>query len=269
MTLLNMVQDILNDMDSDEVNSVNDTIESMQVAQIIKTTYYEMLGSRNWPHLKKLIQLQASTDGDKPTKMRLGENVKELLFVKYDKRGLTNEDNPFDDDASIRRMYRDVQYLTPEEFLNLTNSRDNSKENFLMVQEDFVELIIQTDKAPQYYTTFDDEYLFFDSYDSQVDDTLQSSKTQVMAYVEPSWRPIDTFVPFLPSEAFPALLAEAKSTCFLVLKQMQNAKAEQQSRRQQQWLSRKAWKVSDEPVYPSYGRNSIKGGGSWKFNKGR
>lgn len=258
MTLLSMVQDILNDMDSDEVNSINDTIEAMQVAQVIKTTYYEMLGNRNWPHLKKLIQLEASTDSEKPTKMRLGANVKELIFVKYDKRGLTNLSNPFDKSEDIRRFYKDVTYLTPEEFLSKVNLRDNSLEEVLLVQEDFVEIAIQTNKAPQYYTTFDDEYLFFDSYDSSVDDTLQSCKTQVMAYVEPSWSPLDDFVPFLPSEAFPALLAEAKSTCFLVLKQMQNAKAEQQSRRQQQWLSRKAWKVADESVYPSYGRTSKK-----------
>ena len=39
MTLLAMVQDILNDMDGDEVNSISDTVEAEQVAQIIKTTY--------------------------------------------------------------------------------------------------------------------------------------------------------------------------------------------------------------------------------------
>ena len=39
MTVLEMVQDILNDMDSDEVNSINDTIEAQQVANTVRTVY--------------------------------------------------------------------------------------------------------------------------------------------------------------------------------------------------------------------------------------
>lgn len=38
-TLLEMVQDILSEMDSDEVNSINDTVEAEQVATIIKNCY--------------------------------------------------------------------------------------------------------------------------------------------------------------------------------------------------------------------------------------
>ncbi len=33
MTLLEIVQDIMSDMDSDEVSSINDSVESLQVAQ--------------------------------------------------------------------------------------------------------------------------------------------------------------------------------------------------------------------------------------------
>jgi len=39
MTVLEIVQDILNDIDGDEVNSIDDTLESEQVAQIVKSTY--------------------------------------------------------------------------------------------------------------------------------------------------------------------------------------------------------------------------------------
>ena len=56
MTLLEMVQDILNDIDSDPVNSIDDTEESVQIAQIIKTSYFALSTNRNWPHQKKLIQ---------------------------------------------------------------------------------------------------------------------------------------------------------------------------------------------------------------------
>ncbi len=42
-TLLEIVQEILSDMDSDEVNSIDDTTESEQVATIVKSTYLSMM----------------------------------------------------------------------------------------------------------------------------------------------------------------------------------------------------------------------------------
>ena len=36
--LLEIVQNILSDMDSEEVNTISDTVEAMQVAQIVETT---------------------------------------------------------------------------------------------------------------------------------------------------------------------------------------------------------------------------------------
>ena len=58
MTLLEMVQDIMSDMDSDEVNSINDSQEATQVAQIIKSTYYNIIDGRDMPFLYELFQLQ-------------------------------------------------------------------------------------------------------------------------------------------------------------------------------------------------------------------
>ena len=43
LTLLDMTQDILSDIDSDEVNSISDTPDSLQVAGIIKSSFYDMI----------------------------------------------------------------------------------------------------------------------------------------------------------------------------------------------------------------------------------
>ena len=59
-TLLQIVQSILDEMDADNVNSIGDTIESIQVASIVRDCYEELLSNRNWPHMKQLIQLEAS-----------------------------------------------------------------------------------------------------------------------------------------------------------------------------------------------------------------
>jgi len=80
-TLLEITQMILNDLDSDEVNDIDDTIESQQVANIVKQCYFELIANRNWPHLRKLTTLDSSLDTSKPTHLQIQENMKELIFL--------------------------------------------------------------------------------------------------------------------------------------------------------------------------------------------
>lgn len=249
MTLLEMVQDILSDMESDEVNSIDDTQEGLQVAQIVKSSYYAMISNRNWPHTKKAISLLPSNAVDKPTHMRISEDVKEVLFINYNVERATDD----------RKMYKPVKWLEPDSFLHLLNHRNSSEDNVKVVSDySGIELLVITDKAPQYYTSFDDVHVVFDSFDENVDNTLQESKIQASGYVVPSWKHEDDFVPDLPIEAFTALLEEAKSRAMFKLKQVQDVKAEQETNRQQRWLSRKAWAVNGGIKYPNYGRKRVK-----------
>lgn len=245
LSLLEIVKDILNDMDSDEVNSLNDTVESQQIAQIVKTCYFEMMSNRNWPHLKRLLQLDASGDPSKPNFLKLPESVKELVFIKYDTRSVSQPNT---------RLV-ELKYKEPDAFLRLVSSRNSSLPNVQTVTDySGTKLLVLKNVAPTYWSSFDDEYLITDSYDSGVDTALQKSKTQAFAYVSPTWSQTDAFIPDLPDEAFPALIEEAKSTAFLALKQVANQKAEQKAGRQQRWLARKAWAARGGVIYQNYGR---------------
>jgi hypothetical protein len=246
-TLLKIVQDILSDMDADNVNSIDDTIESQQVAQIVESTYYEMLGNRNWPHLGKVIQLDSLSDLAKPNYLKLPDNLKELSFFKYEKQK--------QDETKI--VLHDVIYKEPDSFLRFVSARNSDNDN-VQVVNDFggTKLLIFNDKAPSYWTSFDDTHLVTDSYDSAVESTLQSSKSQCQAYIIPSFTQSNSFIPDLPIDAFPALIEEAKSTAFFVLKQMVNTKAEQKASRQQRWLSRKSWRAKGGITYENYGRKA-------------
>lgn len=245
LSVLDIAQDVLSDMDSDEVNTITDTLESMQVARIIESTYFEMMGNKNWPHLKQLITLSSSGASEKPTHMHMPANTKELHVVNYDgiKSGETKVRN------------REIRYVTPDEFLVRANNL-NSDNDIVQSVTDFsgVKLLIQNNTAPTYYTSFDDEWLVFNSFDSVVDTTLQSSKTQCSATISPTFTVEDSFVPDLPVEAFPGFLAEVKSVCFARLKQAPDAKSEQQSKRQKAWLSRKSWTAGEGIRMPDYGR---------------
>ena len=249
-TLLEMTRTILNEMDSDDVNSINDTVESMQVAEIIKGCFQEMVSNRNWPSNRKLTQVQHSGTPDRPTHLKLPENTTELVFFKYDK-------TKKEDGSGLE--YQEVHYKHPDDFLRLVSSRNENTQNVRKVIDvSGTPLVIKTNQAPMYWTSFDDEYIVCDSYDSSVDDALKKSKTQCLVYAMPVWVHTDDAIPDLPYEAFSALIEEAKSTAFLTLKQMANEKAEQKATRQQRWLSRKAWKANGGVRYDNYGRCSKK-----------
>lgn len=240
MSLLDIVQDILSDMDSDEVNSIDDTTEAQQVAQVVKTCYFEMIGNRNWPHLKRLLQLTNVNDLNRPNYLKLPTNLKELVDVRYQKEN---------------GQYVSLKFREPEEFLTLISNRSLEWTNVQQVY-DFggSTLMVVNDKDPEYWTTFDDVHVVCDSFDRTLDDTLKASKTQCIAFIQPTWDRSDDFIPDLPVEAFPALLEEAKSTAFFNQKQMVNQKAEQKAGRQQRWLSRKAWRAHGGVTYPDFGR---------------
>lgn len=249
-SLLDIVQAVLSAMDSDEVNSIDDTVESQQVAAIVRSVYQNMISNRNWPHTKRPVKIVPYSDSEYPTHMRLQDEIKELCFINYN----------VIKDGETRKRYQRMTWLEPDDFLRQANSLNTDAGNVdIVVDPSGIEIAIRNDMAPKYYTSFDDDTLVFNSYNKEVDDTLQQSKTQAHAYIMPKWSHTDDFVPDLPSEAFMALIAEVKSVAFVEIKQQENAKAEQTSRRQQAWLARKDWRVHGGIQYPDYGRRGRKG----------
>lgn len=249
MTVLEIVQDVLNDLDGDFVNSIDDTEESQQVAAIAASTYRAMLSNRNWPHTNRTVNLTPSGDSDLPTHMSLVDNIKELISIFYDKQK--------NNETAIRMD--EVKWKEPEDFLRYTYSRNSDNANIKIVTDPSgVRLLILKDKAPDFYTTFDDTTLVFDSYDATVDSTLQANKTLARAYIIPEFVISDSHVPDLPEEAFSAFVEEVKSKSAYKLKQFEDVKSEQEASRQNRWLSRKAWRVHGGVRYPDYGRKSVR-----------
>lgn len=243
-TVLQITQDILNDIDTDPVNSIDDTPESQQVAQIVKSTYEAMMSNRNWPHTKRLVRMTSSADNTKPNIMTFNENIKELISVYYNKSKA----------GETRLRYEPVKYIEPDDMLRVFYGRNTDEADVDQIVDGTQVYVIKNDLPPSYFTSFDDSTLVFDSYDNSVDSVLQSSKTQVRAYVTPTFELVDDFIPDLPEEAFAYLVEEAKSKSAYKIAQKTDEKAEQESRRQNQWLSRKAWRVSGGIKYAQYGR---------------
>ena len=82
-TLLTIVQNILSSLDADEVNSISDTTEARQVAQIVQNKYYDIVSRGYLPEHDQLFQLNPSLDVTRPTLMYIPDAVSQVRWVKY------------------------------------------------------------------------------------------------------------------------------------------------------------------------------------------
>lgn len=246
LTFLELVQDILSDMNSDNVNSIADTVEADQVAKIVKTTYFKILSNKEWPHLKGTLELTSSGSSIRPTHFLLPENLQRISTIRYNKIAAGESNARWDD----------VIWMENDVFLTHIYSRNSSEATVTTVQdyEDNRTLLILNDRAPTYWTSFDDEHIIMDSWDKAVESTLQASKIICLGYRSPVWTWADAFIPDLPEKMFPYLLAEAKSTAFATIKQMPNAKEEQWSTRLKANLSQDKFRQDGKMKVATYGR---------------
>lgn len=250
-THLQLVQEVLSSMDSDEVNSYDDTVESMQVSRILRRTYYNIVDRAQLPEHEQVINLTASTDNTKPTIMTVPENVTSVLWVKYNKETA--------DDTQLQM--RDVKYLPFTDFLNRAyylNEDDDNVGSFSVTANGHSFTILYTDDvSPTYYTTADDNTLLFDSYDSEVDSTLQSSKTLAFGRVAPTYTFGNNEYPDLDDNQFTLLLNESIALAWAELKQAQHGKAENAGRHGWVSLQNQQNRAKKDPFkdsLPNYGR---------------
>ena len=221
LSLLNMTQNILSALDSDPVDSIDETVEAVQVAELVKEAYFELISQRDWPFLFQLAPLQALSDTNNPTKMKIPDTWNKIKWIKYNKT--------------------EVIYMDVETFNNMVSQR--------VVQAGVINsngYVINQD--PQYWTSYDDQYLIFDGYNSAVDSTLQASKSSAYGTQQATWTHINSFIPSIPEKFFPTLLAEAKSQAFVNLKQQANAREERKATRGRMAMRNDSWKNENGEV---------------------
>lgn len=258
-TLLQMTQDILSAMTSDEINSISDTVEAQQVATIIKNKYYDILTREGLPEHNQVFQLTAAGSAATPTLMFVPAGVKKIDWIKY------FDDTTTDAANTVPSGYAYVPVLSNTQFLEMIgqmNPGDTNVSSWTFSDTsnsypgDFT-FYYRDDKQPQYCTVMSNYYVIFDSYNSTFDTTLQEDKTMCFGQVIPTFSMTDGFVPNMDPSKFPLLLNEAKALAFFELKQMPHPKAEQEIRRQ--WVStQKNKRVENQPTdlekLPYYGR---------------
>jgi hypothetical protein len=248
MTLLEMVQNIASALETDEISSISDTTESLQIAEVIKETFYEQFNNIVIPEFRGLITLDDVNDLTRPNYLKVPANVSKIDWIRY--KDFRNSDK-----------FTEVTYIDPEDFIDTQLQYSSTSNNVFLTQDPSgVSYYVTNNGRPQFYTMFDDEYLVFNRFDADSEDTLQSSNTIVFGSKVEEFELEDDYIPPIDGNLFPLLLAEAKSTCFINLKQISSSKEEQRARRQRirmqndQFKDRKAQRSYFERG-PNFARN--------------
>lgn len=237
-TLLQIVQKVLSDMDSEDVNSISDSIEAQQVASIVEDTYFNIIATRDIPEHQELLKLTAASDSDYPTHFSYPTQCKHIENVWYeDKNG----------------DYREIYWCDPMDFIRKTDTIQSDYDT-VNDKNGGTKLRILNNEDPTFYTSFDDNWMVFNSYDNTVDTTLQTSKVRAYGTVYPTFSRTDDFTPDLDNTMFPYLIAESKSVAMSLLKGQSDPKIEQAARRQKSYVQNDMYKTKRDNKWSSYGR---------------
>jgi hypothetical protein len=245
--LLSIVQDILNELVSDEVNSISDTNEALVVANIVKRTYLDIINEMDLPSESDVISLQAYSDTTKPSFLKIPENVSRITWVKYDTRT----------SVAGNKAYTDITWMAPDDFISYVNARPSTDTtNYQVVNySSNVPLIINKKVGPAYWTSFDDETIIFDNYNSAVDSTLQASKSLCYAELTPDLVIADATIPALPGNLTSLLYTMSLTRAAIDLNKEPNVKGERNESRMRVRAQRNKWRQGRiVDTGPNYGR---------------
>lgn len=209
LTLLAVVNHYMDATDGFRVSSIDDTLESQQVASICEKVFNDLVNDVFSSGLtENLVQLESLADSAKPNYLKLPDTAMRV----NDSRVMYNVTNGESGASTLN--YKEIEYLRPEDFLDLIGKRSTNTTNTQIVT-DFsgYQMVIKNKSAPQYYTDFDDEHLVFDSFDSDVDSVLQSSKSGILTSEQRTFTQSDVYVIDFPEWFHPtylnAVIAEA------------------------------------------------------------
>lgn len=208
-TVLGIVNSTLDMLDQHRVADIDDTLESQQVASIAEDVFYEVVND-SWdnPTFQNLIQLESLADSTKPNYLKLPDSIVNVhqSIIKY---------NTTNGEAGVSTLqYETIQFLQPQDFLDFVEKRSTNEADTQIVT-DFSgwQMLIYNKRAPKYCTSFDDKYIVFDSFDSDVDSVLQQSKNTCLAVLQRSFTKNNIWVIDLPEDLQTVYLQLVKARC--------------------------------------------------------
>lgn len=220
-TMLQFVQLIAEAIESDEIDELDETIEATQIMNILQQTYNEVLDRRDWEFLRdRVVQLDIMPLSDvKINHLLIPPTVTAIQCLRY---------------LSTTGKYTDLTYLQPCDFIAQLHGRNQADANITTVpNDDGVPMFVYNDKAPTYYTSFDEESIAFDAFESTRGIGNKIADTVIVGNIKPlpNWTAPTATLP-IPERMNSLVLNEAIATANYRLRQTSDPRSERIARRQ-------------------------------------
>jgi hypothetical protein len=222
LTVLDVVQTYLDYVDGFEVDSIFDSDESMQCATIAEHMYYTVIDKyKDFQFKSNIDTLEGLGDTNTPALMKIPDRVSYVQYARVQYNVSTT--------GGVK--YKNVKWLAPDDFLDYINGRTTEINGAEEMVVNDVPLVVLNNRFPEYFTSFDDQYVVFDSYNKDYDSTLQEDKTQVISQSSDSFIKDDSFVIPLPDWAHSGYQDLVISEAAQALRQMDIPSASMRARK--------------------------------------
>ena len=249
ITMLGFVQQIAEAIESDEIDTLDETLEASAIMTILEQTYSEVLDRRDWEFIRdRVVQLDERDAADvlQINQLRIPPNVTAIQCLRY---------------LSKEGKYTDLTYMQPCDFIAHLHGRNQSDDTITtVINDDGVPMFIHNHIAPTRYTSFDEESIAFDAFETVRGVGNQIADTVIVGNVKPvpDFTNPAAFLP-IPERMFSLILNEAIATANYRLRQTQDPRSERLARRQNIKMRELEPKTQRDNQEVHYGRRTRSG----------
>lgn len=251
-SILQLVQELGEGIGSDEIDSLDETIEATEIATILEQTVTEVISRKRWEFIKDRVRQLDAIDGASTqlNTLNIPSDVTRVNCLRY--KDTNNTDVT---------TFIDVMYMQPCEFIEFVQSRNSADDNITAIaNSDGVLINVLTDNAPTRWTSFDEEVITFDAYDSTVSTGNLAADSVIIADIVPVIDYTDpTATLKVPERMETLIFNEALSTCNYRLRQTRDPRADRIARRQHISLRENEHITNKDIMEKTYGRRTRSG----------
>lgn len=254
-TLLGFVKTIGSVIGADFIDELDETTEAYDIKENLRMAWEEILDREDWD----FNTFNTANLNDSTAAINALELPTDILNL---------------DDCTLRyRIYdevkdeqwQDVRYVSPSEFLYTVQSLNEEDDTVdTVTTASGIVMLINNNREPDVYTTFDGRTIYFDAYNSDAGSSIVGTDVVILGTFRPSmdWDDPDATFP-IPQRMETLLLHSAISLASNNIRQVGNGKSEQIARRQFNKLRSAEPTIEKNVEVASYGRRGKRSRSSW------